>query len=97
MRFKTPFRGVHIGPTCIDGTPYGPNDDAHAHISRAGLKRDLGMICAKSVSSLRELLVHEIAHLAADTGHDDRWRRSVRRLGGRVPAAYKRKPRRRSA
>jgi len=73
------------------------DEAAHAHVTGSQPRRFVGFICAKTLTDLRDLLVHEIAHLAADTGHDDRWRRSVRRLGGRVPAAYKRKPKRRSA
>lgn len=100
MRFKVPFRGVHIGPACIDGTPLDKDEMAHAH-TKTGKQESkaftTGWICARSLSALRNHLVHELGHLASDTGHDDRWRRSVRRLGGRVPAAYKRKPRRRSA
>jgi hypothetical protein len=92
VRFKTPLRGIHIGPKCIDGSEYGINVDAHAHITGTG-REFLGFVCAKTLTNLRELLVHEIGHLAADTGHDDQWRKSVRRLGGRVPAAYKRHPR----
>lgn len=90
MRFKVAFRGVWIGPKCIDGSDYEPNSDAHAHIKGS---RPVGYICAKTLSAFRELLVHEIGHLAADAGHDDSWRRSVRRLGGRIPAAYKKRPR----
>lgn len=91
MRLKQPVRGFHIGPTCVDGSPFLVDEDAHAHISGSGGPR--GYICARSRKLLVELLIHEIAHLAADTGHDDRWRKSVRRLGGRVPAAYKKKRR----
>lgn len=95
MRFKVPFKGVHIGPTCIDGSPFtqterGDPEMAHAHTTGCP---PVGFICAKTLSAFRELLVHEIAHLAADSGHTDSWRRSVRRLGGRVPAAYKKRPR----
>lgn len=92
MRFKVPLRGVHIGKTCVDGSEFEPNADAHAHTTGVP---PVGWICAKTLSAFRELLVHEIAHLAADTGHDDQWRRSVHQLGGRVPAAYKKQPRRR--
>jgi len=99
VRFKLPIRGVHIGKTCVDGTPFDPGELAHAHINHRDRKPDsgratLGWICARSLTALREYLVHEIAHLASDSGHDERWRKSVKRLGGRVPAAYKRKPRR---
>ena len=98
MRFKVPFRGVHIGPTCIDGSEFGTTTrngqtyeiGAHAHCSG---DRPVGYICARSLSAFRELVIHEIAHLAADSGHDDRWRKTMRRLGGRVPAAYQKRPR----
>lgn len=90
MRFKKPVRGVCIG-SCIDGSPIPPGIAAHAHTSGGYV----GFICASTRKDLVEHLVHEIAHLAADAGHDDRWRRSVRKLGGRVPAAYRKKPRRR--
>lgn len=100
MRFKVPFIGVHIGPTCIDGEPFGLTErglpeDAHAHCTPKSGCRDphRGFICAKTPSALHELIGHEIAHLAADAGHDDRWRRSMKRLGLRVPAAYRKKPR----
>lgn len=98
-RLKIPLIGVHIGPVCIDGEPFtvterGAPEGAHAHITDPKCRDPfLGWICAKDLSSLRVLLVHEIAHLAADAGHDDRWRRSVHRLGGRVTAAYRKRPR----
>ena len=100
MRFKVPFVGVHIGPTCIDGEPFtiterGAVESSHAHIKTKAGNRDpyVGYICARDLDSLRKLLVHELAHLAANTGHDDRWRSKVHRLGGRVPAAYRKRPR----
>jgi len=98
MRFKVPVRGIHIGSTCVDGTPFDVGEEAHAHVNHKPGKADssnatLGYICARSLSALSRHLVHEIAHLAADSGHDDRWRRSVRQLGGRVPAAYRKRSR----
>lgn len=98
-RFKVPLTGVHIGPTCVDGTEFGhavvdgKRQEVAAHAHTEGSKRDLGMICAKTLSELRELLVHEMAHLVTRTGHDDPWRRSVHRLGGKVEAAYRKRPR----
>ena len=94
MRFKIPLTGVHIGPRCIDGSDYEPDADAHAHTKGCA---PVGYICAKTLSSFKELMVHELAHLAADAGHDDRWRKSVHRLGGRVPAAYKKRQRKPTA
>ena len=91
MRFKQPVRGVHVGPTCIDGSPFAEGEVAHAHTTGC---RPVGYICARSRRDLVSLLIHEIAHLASDSGHDDRWRRKVRKLGGHIPAAYRKKPRR---
>ena len=90
MRFKTPVRGVHIGKTCVDGSEFAAEVCVHAHTSTSGC---VGYICAKSRKDLAEHILHELAHLASDSGHDDRWRRSVRKLGGRVPAAYRKRPR----
>ena len=91
MRLKQPVRGIHVGPTCIDGQPFAPEVAAHAHISGCP---PVGYICARSKHDLAEFLLHEIAHLASDSGHDDRWRRQLRRLGARVPAAYKKRSKR---
>jgi len=100
IKFKLPLRGVHIGPTCIDGEPFtvterGDVESAHSHTTPRPGERDRyrGFICARDLDSLKKLFVHELAHLVADAGHDDRWRQSVRKLGGRVPAAYRKRPR----
>ena len=90
MRFRVPIRGVHIGPTCVDGSSYEPGTVAHAHTTG---HPPVGYICAVSMTELRECFIHEAAHLAADAGHDDHWRKSVHQLGGRVPAAYQKRPR----
>jgi len=92
VRFKTPVRGIHIGG-CVDGSTLPDTVGAHAHITGSKPARYVGYICAQSKRELAEFLLHELAHLAANTGHDDDWRRSVHRLGGRVPAAYKKRPR----
>lgn len=94
MRLKQPVRGIHIGATCVDGTEFGEDIAAHAHTSG---HRPVGYVCARSKKDLAEFLVHEIAHLASDSGHDDKWRRSVKKLGGKVPAAYKKRPRKNEA
>ncbi len=97
--FKIPVKGVHIGPLCIDGTTFGKTEalrggqpaGAHAHTEEKDRFR--GWICAISPVELQHLLTHEIAHLATNAGHDDRWRRAVRCMGGRVEAAYQKRPR----
>ena len=89
MRFKKPVRGVCIG-CCVDGSKIPADIAAHAHTAGAYV----GFICAPTRKDLVEHLIHEMAHLASDSGHDDSWRKSVRKLGGRVPAAYRKKPRR---
>ena len=98
MRFRVAFKGVHIGPTCVTGEAYGTTwvngieYDVAAHAHTTGCP-PVGWVCAKTKKDLAVEILHELAHLAADTGHDDRWRKSVHRLGGRVPAAYKKRPR----
>lgn len=92
MRFKQPVRGIHIGG-CIDGNPLPPDVVAHAHLGSSYPKGYIGYICARSKSDLFEALLHELAHLAADSGHDEKWRKSLRKLGGHVPAANRKKPR----
>ena len=67
--------------------------DAHAHIARTEPAWAVGYICARSKRALLDSLLHEVAHLAADSGHDDKWRKKLTNLGGRVPAAHKKRPR----
>lgn len=98
MRFKTPLRGVHIGSTCVDGTPLGKTKlsngkryavGAHTHFEG----EYAGWICAESAETFQSLLTHELAHLklGPESSHDDRWRNTVRRLGGTVSAAYQKR------
>ena len=92
MRLKQPVRGIHIGG-CVDGSAIPEDKAAHAHLTGSSPKWAIGYICAQSIPDLEYALLHEVAHLAADSGHDDLWRRRLKRLSGRVPAAYRKRPR----
>jgi hypothetical protein len=87
MRLKQPVRGIHIG-TCVDGSAFADNEAAHAHISGCAHR---GYICARSKKDLAQFLLHELAHMAADSAHNEDWRRSMRGLGARIPAAHRKK------
>jgi hypothetical protein len=69
---------------------------AHAHYSDPKVE---GWICVRTISDLGRddrvsgTLMHELAHLVARTGHDDKWRRAMRRLGQFVAPAWQKKPR----
>jgi hypothetical protein len=90
VRLKQPVRGIFIGG-CIDGSPLPEDIAAHAHITRSQPAWAVGYICARSKRDLWQFLLHEIAHLAADTGHDERWRTRMRGLGARIPAAHRKR------
>ena len=95
MRFKRPVRGIHIGGF-VDGGPLEPDEVAHAHLTGSQPKQYVGYICVRTKRELAGALFHELAHLASDSGHDDKWRTQMRRLGARIPAHNRRKKRPRS-
>jgi hypothetical protein len=94
-------RGMCLG-CCVDGSPLGPDVYAHAHQHPKDANR--GWICIRSPRDvlrrgsrrLSATVMHEFAHLVAVAGHDDDWRRTMKELGQPIPAAYKRKPKRRA-
>ena len=95
--------GIAVG-RCADGSAWRDTvekrEDAHAHLTGAFQ----GWLCIRSphdvlrrgCQQLSASVMHEFAHLVAAAGHDDRWRVTMRELGQPIPAAYRRKPRRRS-
>jgi hypothetical protein len=91
IKFKQPVRGFNVGG-CVTGGPLPEDQIAHAHLAGSSPKWAQGFICAVSHPALIHALLHELAHLIANTGHDDRWRREMRRLGVRVPAEHRKKP-----
>ena len=90
VRFKQEVRGYCIG-CCITGERLPPDIEAHAHISGSEPKWAVGYICARSMKDLRGALYHELAHLIADAGHDDKWRKEMNRLGARIPARHQKR------
>lgn len=68
----------------------------HAH--HVGGRHE-GCICVRyqkhlgTDARLGTTTMHELAHLLSRTGHDERWRRWMRKLGQRIPAKYAYRPR----
>lgn len=74
---------------CIDpsgATPLRAEHEAHVHVDRSARVAFEGWICIRTARALgfRELLLHEVAHLLTRRGHDERWRRKVREIGGKL-------------
>jgi hypothetical protein len=90
MRLKQPVRGIHIGG-CVTGEPLPADILAHAHISSTSPRWAHGYICAHTKRDLLTALLEELAHLGADAGHNDSWRRKMRGLGARIPAAHRKR------
>lgn len=92
VRFKQPVRGFHIGG-CVTGEALPDDVAAHAHLRGSEPKWAIGYICAGTRRELVGTLLHELAHLIANDGHGEPWRREMRRLGARIPARHRLKPR----
>jgi hypothetical protein len=82
------LKGVFVGG-CIDrGDGSSFRAKAHTHTKEP----NKGWICVRSAKRLyvhgtnrpSKLMLHELAHILAGHGHDDTWRREVRRLGGTI-------------
>jgi hypothetical protein len=79
--------GVFIGG-CVDrgaGSSFRARAHAHTHGTNAG------WICVRGWRRLyqRQLMLHELAHILCGQGHTDKWRKTLRALGGRLPARYR--------
>jgi hypothetical protein len=94
-------RGVSVGQ-CVDGSPLASDVYAHAH--QYPKDSNHGWICIRSPRDvlkrgsrhLSTTVMHELAHLVAAAGHDDAWRRTMRELGQPIPAAFRKRSKRRS-
>jgi hypothetical protein len=82
------FKGVFVGG-CIDrGDGSSFRAKGHAHTKEP----NHGWICVRSAKRLyvrgtnrpSKLMWHELAHILTGHGHDDTWRKGVRRLGGSI-------------
>jgi hypothetical protein len=82
------LKGVFVGG-CVDrGDGSSFRAKAHAHTKGS----NTGWICVRSAKRLyvpgtdrpSKLMLHELAHILTGRGHDDTWRREVRRLGGTI-------------
>ena len=82
------FKGVFVGG-CVDrGDGSSFRAKAHAHTKEP----NKGWICVRSAKRLyvqgtnrpSKLMWHELAHILTGHGHDDTWRKEVRRLGGTI-------------
>jgi hypothetical protein len=91
--------GISIG-CCVDGTAWKDTRDytvhAHAHL---GPGRYFGRICVRSWADLfrgqtkhvSDVVLEELAHLRAQAGHTEPWRREMRKLGAPIPAHHRRR------
>ena len=100
-------RGLCIG-SCVDGSPFTRNTVAHAHYERPDTKttheRYPGFICVQSLDLLSRrdtgdvtrIGLEELAHLIAKGHHGKRWLTTMREMGQPIPAAHRRKSKRRA-
>lgn len=86
------FKGLFVGGCVERGVGSRFRSQAHAH-DRGGAHE--GWICVLSPKRLytasggvSQLMLHELAHLLAPGGHNDKWRAQARALGYRLPARY---------
>jgi hypothetical protein len=93
---------------CVNGDPWDDRSSraslgkgkvvAHAHRTQEG--KYIWICVRKPREVLREdslqvsnTMIDELAHILTGHGHDDVWRRMVRKLGGRVPHNYQKRER----
>ena len=94
-------KGVFLGGCIIRGDGSGFKFRAMAHAHRRGDYP--GWICVRSKKRLfmsdgirpSNVMLHELAHILSDCGHTDKFRRMLKKLGGRVIYNAKKRRRRR--
>lgn len=77
-------RGVFVNGCVLRGEGSRFRAKAHAHERVGGFPDVSGWLCFLSAKRLKDqaLVLHELAHLLAPGGHNDRWRAKVLELGG---------------
>jgi predicted metal-dependent hydrolase len=87
------LRGVCVG-ACPDGKAYLRDHRAHGHLEPPGYKYRNWICVATPYDFNATTIAHELAHLLVGHEiHNDRWRRQMRALGGRVERRYQKRPR----
>lgn len=101
-------RTVVVGK-CVAGEDWEDSNRRRSHSSKCNMYevghahhvggRHEGCICVRyqkhlgTDDRLGATTMHELAHLLSRTGHDERWRRWMRKLGQRIPEQYQHRPR----
>ena len=92
-------KSVCVG-SCVDGTDWRDRELAHAH-TRSTRDRYPGCICVRSWDDLFQgrnmrvsaVVLEELAHLRADAGHTEAWRREMHKLGQPIPPMHRKRKR----
>jgi hypothetical protein len=75
----------------------GSSFRARAHAHNDPIYPCYGWICVRSVKRVfikgtnkpSKLMLHELAHILSKSGHDKKWAKKVKELGGAINARYK--------
>jgi hypothetical protein len=100
--YSKQIKGISVG-SCVckvyDSHDIGKTDHAHAHLKpRLESERKegpwAGWLCVRSLTALnnKPLMLHELAHLLTNEGHNDKWRRKLLKIGGTLKATGGRYP-----